>query len=97
MSLVCIDEKKLLKYIESLLKTHIEKIVMPGYEVDPRIKAEPIVQGRQQRSKRPSGGRNQARRGKPSSRSGNSSSRGGNPNARGGQRKRSGGRKRRAS
>ncbi len=83
VSLVCVDEKKLLKEIESLLKINIEKVIMPGYEVDPRIKAEPIVQGRQQRSRRPSGG-------------GNSKARG-NGNARGGQRKRFGGRKRRAS
>ncbi len=98
VSLVCIDEKKLLKDIESLLKTHIEKIHMPGYEIDVRIKAEPITQGRQQRSQRPpGGGRNNAHRGKPVSRSGKPASRGANPNARGGQRKRSGGRKRRAS
>ncbi len=98
VSLVCIDEKKLLKDIESLLKTHIEKIHMPGYEIDPRIKAEPLRQAGPQRSKRPAGGgRNNAHRGKPASRSGTSAFRGGNPNARGGQRKRSGGRKRRAS
>ena len=98
VSLVCIDEKKLLKDIESLLKTHIEKIHMAGYEIDTRIKAEPITQGRQQRSQRPpGGGRNNAHRGKPSSRGGNPASRGGNPNARGGQRKRSGGRKRGAN
>ncbi len=90
VSLVCVDEKRLLKDIESLLRINIEKIVVSGYEVDPRIKAEPIVQGRQQRSKRPQGGRNQVRRGNSGSRSGNSS-------ARGGQRKHSGGRKRRAS
>ena len=83
VSLVCVDEKKLLKEIESLLRINIEKIIVSGYEVDPRIKAEPIVQGRQQRSRRPfSGGNPKAR---------------GNGNARGGQRKRFGGRKRRAS
>ena len=98
VSLVCIDEKKLLKDIESLLKTRIEKILMPGYEIDTRIKAEPITQGRQQRSQRPpGGGRNNAHRGKAASRSSNPASRGGNPNARGGQRKRSGGRKRGAN
>ena len=101
VSLVCIDEKNLLKDIESLLKTHIEKIVMPGYEVDPRIKAEPIVQGRQQRSKRPSGGGNKPWRGKPGSRGGkrggNANSRGGKANARGAQRKQSSGGRRRAS
>jgi len=95
VSLVCIDEKKLLADIENLLKTKIEKILMPGYEIDPRIKAEPIVQGRQQRSKRPQGGGNNAWRGKPGgSRGGKSNSRGGKPNARGPQRKQaSGGRR----
>ena len=95
VSLVCIDEKKLLKDIESLLKTHIEKIHMPGYEIDPRIKAEPLRQAQPQRSKRPAGGgRNNAHRGNAGRSKANS--RGGNPNAHG-QRKRSGGRKRRAS
>ena len=48
ISLVCVDEHKLLKDIEGLLKTNIQKEVVPGYEVDPRIKAEPITQGRRQ-------------------------------------------------
>jgi ATP-dependent RNA helicase RhlE len=49
ISLVCIDEHKYLSDIERLLKSKIEKAVVPGYEPDPRIKAEPIVQGRGQR------------------------------------------------
>ena len=48
ISLVCVDEHKLLQDIERLLKTKIRKEVVPGYEVDPRIKAEPITQGRRQ-------------------------------------------------
>ena len=48
ISLVCVDEHKLLKDIERLLKTEIPKEVVAGYEVDPRIKAEPITQGRRQ-------------------------------------------------
>ena len=51
ISLVCIDERKLLLDIEKLLQTQIEKVVLPGYEIDPRIKAEPIQQGRSQRSR----------------------------------------------
>jgi len=95
ISLVCVDEQKLLADIEKLLKTKIDKVIMPGYEVDPRIKAEPIVQGRQQRSKRPSGGGNKPWQGKPGSRGGkrggNANSRGGKANARGAQRKQAAG------
>ena len=50
MSLVCVDEQKLLTDIECLLKCKIEKKVLPGYEPDPRIKAEPIQIGRSQRT-----------------------------------------------
>ncbi len=53
-SLVCIDENKLLRDIERVLKREIEKRVMPGFEPDPRIKAEPIMKPRG------SGGRNAA-------------------------------------
>jgi len=44
-SLVSIDELKLLRDIERLLKCAIPKIVIPGYEVDPAIKPEPIRRG----------------------------------------------------
>lgn len=56
ISLVCIDEHKLLKDIERLLKTEISKVIIPGYEPDPSIKAEPIINGRSngQRGGRPS-------------------------------------------
>jgi ATP-dependent RNA helicase RhlE len=46
VSLVCVDELKLLRDIERLLGKDIEKINLPGYDVDPSIKAEPIVNGR---------------------------------------------------
>lgn len=46
VSLVCVDELKLLRDIEKLLGTDIEKINLPGYDIDPSIKAEPIVNGR---------------------------------------------------
>ena len=46
ISLVCVDELKLLRDIEKLLGTPIEKVNLPGYDVDPSIKAEPIVNGR---------------------------------------------------
>lgn len=46
ISLVCVDELKLLEDIEQVLKREIPKEIMPGYEVDPSIKAEPIQNGR---------------------------------------------------
>ncbi len=46
VSLVCVDELKLLRDIEKLLGNNIEKINFPGYDIDPSIKAEPIVNGR---------------------------------------------------
>jgi ATP-dependent RNA helicase RhlE len=50
VSLVCIDEQKLLRDIETLLGCEIEKQVLRGYEPDSRIKAEPICTGRAQRN-----------------------------------------------
>ena len=49
VSLVCVDEHKLLAGIEKLLQAKIGKKVIPGYEPDPRIKPEPITMGRAQR------------------------------------------------
>jgi len=48
LSLVCVDEHKLLRDIERLLKKEIPRIALAGYEPDPSIKAEPIQNGRQQ-------------------------------------------------
>jgi ATP-dependent RNA helicase RhlE len=50
VSLVCVDELILLKDIEKLLGTEIEKKVLKGYEPDTRIKAEPLQKGRGNRS-----------------------------------------------
>jgi ATP-dependent RNA helicase RhlE len=44
-SLVCVDEKKLLNDIERLIKRDIPVVNVPGFDVDPRIKAEPILNG----------------------------------------------------
>jgi len=58
MSLVCVDELKLLKDIERLIKKDIPSVTFEGYEPDPSIKPEPIQNGRgnQRRgAKRPSG------------------------------------------
>jgi ATP-dependent RNA helicase RhlE len=41
-SLVCVDEHKLLRDIERLLKCDIPKDIIAGYEPDPLIKPEPI-------------------------------------------------------
>ena len=58
VSLVCIDEHKLLADIERLLGRKIEKEFVPGYDVDPSIRAEPIRNGGgQQRNGRKSFGR----------------------------------------
>ncbi len=47
MSLVCVDELKLLRDIEKLIKRDIPKEVIEGYEPDPSIKAQPLTNGRQ--------------------------------------------------
>jgi len=64
ISLVCVDELKLLKDIEKLLGSEIKKEYVSGYDVDKRIRAEPINKGKSPRggSPRPSGGRPGARR-----------------------------------
>jgi ATP-dependent RNA helicase RhlE len=48
VSLVCIDEAGLLADIEKLLGTRLDKHTLPGYAPDPRVKAEPVQQGRAQ-------------------------------------------------
>ena len=53
ISLVCVDELKLLSDIEKMLGSTIPKEIVPGYEVDPRIRAEPIQNGRSRRSNGP--------------------------------------------
>jgi ATP-dependent RNA helicase RhlE len=71
MSLVCVDELKLLKDIERLIKADIPKVTFEGYEPDPSIKAEPIQNGRggPRPQKRSSGQRSNAR--KPNTRNAN--------------------------
>ena len=62
VSLVCVDEHKLLADIEKLLQKKISRETIPGYAPDPRIKAEPISQGR---SQRPAGNGNNGRNRRP--------------------------------
>ena len=96
ISLVCVDELKLLRDIEKLLGSDIEKVNVPGYDVNPLIKAEPIQNGRNGRNN--SGGRgsrdsnSQGRR-----RANTGGGRPGGGNRSGGARAHSGGGNRRAS
>ena len=56
MSLVCVDELKLLRDIERLINREIPKVTIQDFEPDPSIKAEPINRGRgrqQQPSRKP--------------------------------------------
>jgi len=46
VSLVCVDEHKLLADIEKVLKRSLPREMIPGFETDPRIQAEPIPNGR---------------------------------------------------
>ena len=66
-SLVCVDEHKLLHDIERLTKNEIPVMQIPGFEPDPRIKAEPILngqnRGQQHRGQGSGQGRGQPRTG----------------------------------
>ena len=68
VSLVCVDEKRLLADIERLIKRDLPSKIIAGFEPDPRIKAEPIINGRSGGGQR--GGAGQGRSGQPSGRSG---------------------------
>lgn len=80
VSLVCVDEVKLLRDIEKLIKRELPRIHIDGFEVDPSIKAEPIRktskptpgpgQGRGRRARDRNAGK------KPAVGAGNSQSRG---------------------
>ncbi len=73
-SLVCIDEKKLLHDIERLIKRDIPVVQVPGFEPDPSIKAEPILNGQNRgggQNRGQGGGRGQGQgRGQPAPRAG---------------------------
>ncbi len=95
ISLVCVDELKLLRDIEKLLGSVIEKVNLPGYDVNPLIKAEPIQNGRGGRNNSGNrGSRNSAGRGRQRAASG--AGRPGGGNRPGGARPHSGGGNRRA-
>ncbi|ABB09592.1 DEAD/DEAH box helicase [Burkholderia lata] len=56
VSLVCVDEKQLLRDIERLIKREIPQEVIAGFEPDPHAKPEPIQQRRGQQQPRSGGG-----------------------------------------
>jgi ATP-dependent RNA helicase RhlE len=68
VSLVCVDEHEYLRDIEKLIKRALPRVVVPGFEPDPRARPQPILQ-RQGRSHpqtgaRPGGVRNKPRGGR---------------------------------
>jgi len=67
VSLVCIDEQRLLRDIERVLKREIPRVGIDGFEPDPTIAAEPI----QNRRNAPGGAR-RGRGGRPAGTRGNS-------------------------
>ncbi len=77
VSLVCVDEARLLRDIERLLKREIQVKIEPGFKPDPNIKAEPIETGRRTQPRRVAAPSNQR---KPQSRA----SQGAQPARRGG-------------
>ncbi|NJD85001.1 ATP-dependent RNA helicase RhlE [Candidatus Erwinia dacicola] len=84
LSLVCVDELKLLRDIKRMLKREIPRIAIGGYEPDPSIKAEPIINGRQQQCGGAGGG---GGRGRGAQRSGGVRSASGNGATAGGERR----------
>ena len=80
LSLVCVDEARLLKDIERLLKRPLPAEVISGFAPDPSIKAEPILTGRQGGG----GGRGGARPGGSRPSSSGASRRPSSPSARSG-------------
>ncbi|MEM7610737.1 MAG: DEAD/DEAH box helicase [Pseudomonadota bacterium] len=57
ISLVCVDETKLLRDIEKLLKRGLPQRIVEGFEPDPNAKPEPIPNGNNRRGARPARGR----------------------------------------
>ncbi len=79
VSLVCVDEHKLLRDIERLLKKSIPSVTLEGYAPDPTIRPEPIQNGRNQKTARKGG----ANAGKRASRSGRGRNASAKPHAKG--------------
>jgi len=91
VSLVCIDEHKLLFDIEKFIKSDIKKVDIPAFTPDPNIKAEPIQNGRGGGGRRQGGGgnsRNSNSRNKPRSNSSHANNGGSRDGARSNSRNR---------
>ena len=86
VSLVCIDEHKLLKDIEKFIKSDIKKVDIEAFRPDPNIKAEPIENGRGGGRGRGNGGGNS--RNKPRSNSSHANNGGSRDGARSNNRNR---------
>jgi len=71
VSLVCVDEHKLLHDIERMLKRELPKEAIEGYEPDPSIKAEPIQNGRNKQGRSQPRNQNRGRGGNTGGRPGN--------------------------
>ena len=65
ISLVCVDENEFLRDIEKLIKRTLPRTVIAGFEPDPRVRAEPILQrhGRGQPHGQPRGQSHPQKRG----------------------------------
>ena len=87
VSLVCIDEHKLLFDIEKFIKSDIKKVHIEAFTPDPNIKAEPIQNGRGG-GKRQGGSRNSNSRNKPRSNSSHANNGGSHDGARSNSRNR---------
>ena len=52
VSLVCVDELKLLADIEKTIKRKLERVIVPGFEPDPNARPEPLRKPREARPPR---------------------------------------------
>ena len=67
VSLVCVDEHKLLFDIEKFIKSEIKKVHIEAFTPDPSIQAEPIQNGRGGGQRRGGGGSRNGAKHKPAS------------------------------
>ena len=65
VSLVCVDEHKLLADIERTIRQKIERVIVPGFEPDPNAKPEPLRKPQQARPPRRDSAPRGAAGGKP--------------------------------
>jgi len=87
LSLVCVDEDRLLADIHKLIGREIESEVVEGFEPDPSIKPEPIQKGRGQQRGRGNNGQRRAKGESPQEQRQEAGGRGRNSKRRGGSSK----------